>query len=202
MVKRFSEVQFPVLSSAINSVNKKLTCPKFREISEFLEVDIWDNIKNLKPFFAEVAEKGFGFSSCQFREHWEVKKIIVFNIDNMFRARLSEDEIMAILYHELGHLLNFPNLFVVPTMAVCMEYAIEYSKEKEEATRIENAILMETYADSYATQHGYGPALISTFDKQNHFFKQQMNYYQIRVQKITEKEKLIGWIMPEDAAGW
>jgi len=83
-----------------------------------------------------------------------------------------------------------------------MEYAIEYSKEKEEAARIENAILMETYADSYATQHGYGPALISTFDKQNQFFKQQMNYYQIRVQKITEKEKLIGGIMPEDAVGW
>lgn len=202
MNKRFDISTNSVLSGIIDHIEATLMCPKFREYSNLIDIDIWENIKHQMSHHKEVAEKGFGFCIPNFLEVGEFKRIIIINMNNCMRLNFTDREIAAIIYHELGHLLNKPELAIVPTIMDFTLYGIEYSEGIAEEVRNNNFKKMEIYADSYANQYGYGRELISTFDKQNQHFNQKISYFEARVEGISNNELFEGTVAPIDTNGW
>jgi len=201
MIKRFDTKSDPVLSNIIDSIEDSLKCLKFLEHSNIIEIDTWENIKFKMPHHKEIAQKGFGFCIPNYLEYG-VKRIVIINMQNCNRVNFTEREIAAIIYHELGHLLNAPELFPVPTVGYCFINEIKYNKNLEEEIRTGNPIKMEVFADSYANLYGYGDELISTFHKQNQFFDQKIEYFDTRVEKIKSKELFEGNVMPIETNPW
>lgn len=202
MNKRFDIITDSVLSDIIDNIEASLKCPKFKEYNSFIDIDTWENIRHLMPRNKEVAEKGFGFCISNYYEFGEFKRIIIINMRNCRQLNFSENEITAIIYHELGHLLNEPELDRVPTIMDYFLNGIEYSEKIAEKVRTNNSIKMEIFADSYANQYGYGAELISTFNKQNQFFDQKIGYFEQRVEKINNNEIFEGTVASIDTNGW
>lgn len=202
MNKRFDFNTDPLLAHIVNQTEETLSCPKFKEYSDQIDIDTWENIKLLMQRNKTVAESGFGFCITNFFELGEFKRIIIINMDNCKKANCTEREVTAILYHELGHLLNTPQLEPVPTIMDFFLYGNEYSADLAEGVRNKNSIKMEVYADSYANQYGYGSELISTFYKQNQYFEQKIGYFEQRLKEINSKIFFEGCVAPIDTNGW
>ncbi len=202
MNKRFDISTNPVLSGIVDHIEISLECPRFIQYSNFIDIDTWENIKNQMPNNKEVAEKGFGFCISNYYELGEFKRIIIINMNNCERLKFTVREITAIIYHELGHLLNKPELAKVPTIMDYFLYKTEYSEELAEEVRTNNSIKMEIFADSYANQYGYGVELVSTFHKQNQHFEQKIGYFEKRVEHINNKKCFDGTVAPIDTIGW
>ncbi len=200
MIKRYNTKNYPVLSRIIDEIEATLECTKFKEFHDIIEVDTWENIKVKMPHNSSLAEKGFGFCTPDFYEYGEFARIIVINIANCNLALFTEREIAAIIFHELGHLLNEPELIQEPSFLYCYTNGILYDKKLHDKIVDMNTMNMEVYADSYANQHGYGEELISTFHKQNIHFDQKIGYLGERVQNINSKEFFNGNVMENKAA--
>lgn len=200
MIKRFNPEDYPDLDRIINDIESALECPKFMEFHGIIEIDTWENIKIKMPHNRKLAESGFGFCSPNFYEYGEYVRIIVINIVNCNLAQFTDREIAAIIFHELGHLLNEPKIIPKPTFIYCLENGIDFTQENVQKTNEENNLNKEVYADSYANQHGHGEELISTFLKQNRHFDQKIGYLDERVQNINSKEYFNGNVMENKAA--
>jgi hypothetical protein len=186
MNKRFDIEKDLQLSGIIDQIENTLKCPRFKKYSNFIDIDTWENVRQQMPHNKEVADNGFGFCITNFFESGKFKRIIVINTNNCRQALFTDREIAAIIYHELGHLLNNPVLDEVPTIMDLLYNGIEYSEAIAEDVRSRNSIKMEIYADSYANQFGYGTDLISTFHKQNQLFNQKIEYFEERVESINK----------------
>jgi hypothetical protein len=184
---RFSTETNPILAGIVNHIDTTLECSKFQEYKCLIDIDTWENIGFSMPHNKKIAENGFGFCITNYREYGELKRMIVINMENCKIASFTEREITAIIFHELGHLLNRPELTQEPTMLYCMKNEVNYNSILHEEIRTENAIQMEIFADSYANQHGYGDELVSTFHKQNRLFDQKIGYLDERLQNIDSK---------------
>lgn len=160
MNKRFDINSNLILSGIIDQIESSLLCPKFRKYSNLIDIYTWDNIKEKMQHHKLVAENGFAFCITNFFEFGVFKRLIVINTDNCMLANFTEGEITVIIFHELGHLLNTPELDKVPTIMDLLYNGIDYSQATDEEVRSKNSIKMEKYADSYAYQFGYGPELI------------------------------------------
>ncbi|WP_158860988.1 hypothetical protein [Lunatibacter salilacus] len=196
MIRRFNIYTFPLLASIIDHIEATLECPKFADYSDKIEIDIWQNVKHKMPHNKEVAEKGFGFCITNYFESEEFKRIIIINLDNCNLAKFTDREIGAVIFHELGHLLNNPELAKFPTIMDHVLYGIDYSPDIADKFRQQNDIKMETFADSYANQNGFGCELISTFHKQNSQFEQKLGYLEERIKSIEKNEVFIGSVFP------
>ena len=123
------------------------------------------------------------------------------NISATLIALRKNNRVAAIVYHELGHLLNEPIPEAVPTFLFCYLNEVKYSAHLEDEVRKRNLMQKEIFADSYANKHGYGAALISTFQKQNQLFHQKIGFYNERAAKINNNELFEGNIMLEETEG-
>jgi hypothetical protein len=47
MIIKFSQIDFPLLTNVINNINETLICPKFQEHSPYIEIDTWENVKQV-----------------------------------------------------------------------------------------------------------------------------------------------------------
>ena len=154
------------------------------------------------PRNKKLAENGFGFCITNFHEYGEFKRLIVINIENCIRASFTQREIAAIVFHELGHLLNASEPKQEPNFLHCYTNGINYKKTLHEEIKEKNAMNNEIYADSYTNLYGYGVELISTFDKQNKMFDQKIGYFDERVKSIDKKDFFEGMVMPINKNGW
>jgi hypothetical protein len=194
MNKRFDIEKNLQLSGIIDQMERTLMCPKFRKYRNFIDIDTLENVREQMLHHKEMAENGFGFCITNFFESGNFKRIIVINTNNCKKAYFTDGEIAAIIYHELGHLLNTPELEKVPTIMDFLYNGIDYSEVIAEDVRTGNFKKMEIYADSYANQFGYGTDLISTFHKQNQLFNQKIEYFEERVESINKKDFFEGAI--------
>ena len=202
MNKRFNPETNPILNSIIDNIESSLECSKFKEYQSIIDIDTWENIRTKMAHNTKLAESGFGFCITNFYEFGDFKRLIVINMGNCNRAEFNEKEIGAIIFHELGHLLNFPELIPEQNFLYCYTNAITYSKVLDEEIKSKNQMNMEIYADSYANLNGYGIELISTFNKQNEIFEQKIGYLDERLVSINKKEFFEGTIMPINKNGW
>ena len=196
MNKRFNPEANPILDQIIDNIESSLECSKFSEYESIIDIDTWENIKLKMLYNTKIAESGFGFCITNFYEFRNFKRLIVINMENCNRAEFNEKEIGAIILHELGHLLNFPELIPEQNFLYCYTNEIPYNKFLDEEIKSKNQMNMEIYADSYANQNGYGIELLSTFEKQNAMFEQKIGYFNERVASINKKEIFKGNIMP------
>ena len=75
-----------------------------------------------------------------------IAKAVIIQTD--IQEALTEDELTAIIYHELGH-LNDPAI-------LAKLHGVDDTRDENEA---------EVYADNYAVKHGYGRYIISALKK-------------------------------------
>jgi|SRR5690606_12474099 len=195
MVKKFDIAAKPLLSSVIDSIESSLQCAKYYQEMNRIQICTMDDIIFQGKENKELAEKGFG--ACLVKSYgpcsWDV--CIVINIDNCTKANLTEREIAAVILHELGHILNEPELKEVPTFEFCFIHGIQFSKEVQKQVWESNSLTMEVFADAYANRHGFGKELISTFHKQDNNSDQKVKYASTRIDKILNKEYFEGKIM-------
>lgn len=191
MIKRFTSDSDPQLSKVIDNLIPLLkTCSRYQSFKKIIQIDSWENVKSQMQYNQEVAEKGFGFCITNFRDTGIVP-LIVINMTNCYKAKLTTKEISAIIIHEIGHILNVPTFVKVPSFYDCFEDGIRYNNKREEIS-LHNALLSELYADSYATIHGFDVDLISTFDKHISYFSTNDGFYEPRVDKLKSKKILEG----------
>ncbi|MFY7937927.1 MAG: hypothetical protein ACOVOQ_11155 [Flavobacterium sp.] len=199
---KFSQIDYPLLANVINNINETLICPKFKEHSTLIEIDTWENVKQVMATSKNVAEKGFAFCISNYFDNGVFKRIIIINSENCDLLDLSEREITAIIYHELGHLLNSFEFVEEPTIMFCMKNGVEYNKTLHEEIHKNNSIQNEVFADSYANQYGYGLELISSFNKHNAHFDDEIGHFEIRVERINNNELMQGNVKPINRNGW
>jgi hypothetical protein len=194
MVKKFAISTEPILSRVIDTLAASLNCSKYRSLEGRVEVVLASEAVFQKSENRELAGRGFGTSLFRIytKSYWEVA--IVIHMENCRRADLSEREVAAVVLHELGHILNEPEFLVEPTFEFCFINGTHYNREVLEETREANSLQSELFADAYASRHGYGSELISTFNKQNSHFEQQIGYCSARIEKILKQEYLEGTI--------
>ncbi len=202
MIINFSQIDFPLLTNVINNINETLACPKFQEHSALIEIDTWENVKQVMKTSKNVAEKGFAFCISNYCDSGVFKRIIIINLENCDLLELSEREITAIIYHELGHLLNSFEFIEEPTIMYCLKNGIEYNITSYEEIHTNNSTQNELYADSYANQYGYGLELISTFIKYNEHFDDEIGHFETRVKGINNNELMQGNVKPINKNGW
>lgn len=202
MNKKFTPETYPILSNIIDNINNTLECQRFQEFSNSIDIDTWENVEETMQNNRNTADNGFSFCISNYFENGDFKRIIIINTENCNQLELSEREITAVIFHELGHLLNSPLFENEPTIMFCMKNKIDYNKNLHDEVRKNNSILNEVYADSYANQYGYGTEIISTFDKHNEHFDEEIGYYEIRVQKINDNELVEGIVKPINTNGW
>ena len=170
MNKRFDQNLIQNLSAAIDQIEAEVACAKFKEYGKIIDIDSWENIQGQMQHNRTVADEGFGF--C---------------ISNFF---------VAVILHELGHLLNSPEFSPEPNLMDCLRNGLPFDVNERDTVRIANATLNEVYADSYANVHGYGAELLSTFKKYNDHFNKPVGYFEERVAKINSAELLEGTVKP------
>lgn len=176
MIKRFDIKTNPLLSSVVDDIENSLECLKYKEIANKIEiyplVDAVISVNENKIW----AEKGFG--NCLIKTYnsnnWTVS--IIINMQKCVQAHLTEREIAAIIFHELGHIFNEPELEDEPTFEYCFIHGIPFNREVLNEVQELNSKTMEIYADSYANKHGYENVLVSTFHKQDKNFEQKIAY--------------------------
>lgn len=201
MIKRFDTTANPLLSSVIDSIENSLLCPKYKEVTNRIAVHpLVDGTYNIRENKL-MAEKGFG--NCLIKSYdltnWYVS--IIINTKNCINAKLTEREIAAVVLHELGHILNEPELQVEPTFEYCFVHGIHFNREVLNEVQESNSKTMEIFADSYANKYGYGKELISTFHKQDKNFEQKIGYSSIRIETILKKEYFEGEIISPNKNG-
>lgn len=200
MIKRFDTTANPSLASIIDSIEASLRCPKYDQMTNKIELYLPDDVITKMPENKEQVEKGFGACLIRSYANGSWRPFIIINMKNCLRANLSEREIAAIVLHELGHILNKPELQHEPTLQFCFIHGIQFNKELLEKVRESNSNQEEFFADSYANRHGYGKELISTFYKQNENFEQKIGNCSTRIEKIRNKEYFEGRItLPSSA---
>ncbi|MBX2896845.1 MAG: hypothetical protein KF763_15470 [Cyclobacteriaceae bacterium] len=191
MIKKFNAVNNE-LTDVIYSLITSLQCEKYRQVADRIEFCLPDAAIFKKRDDKEIVEKGFG--SCLLKsygiDNWEVS--IIVNIKNCQQAKLTPREITAVILHELGHILNVPDLPDEPTFEFCFIHGIPFDHALLEQVQESNNLAREMYADSYAMQHGYGAELITTFHRQNENFDQKIGFCQQRIEQIQNPEWLGG----------
>lgn len=196
MNKRFDQNLMQNLSAAIDQIEAEVACAKFKEYGKIIDIDSWENIQGQMQHNRTVADEGFGFCISNFFENGDWKRVIVINMENCNRLDLTQDEIVAVILHELGHLLNSPEFAPEPNLMDCLRNGLPFDLNERDTVRIASATLNEVYADSYANVHGYGAELLSTFKKYNDHFNKPVGYFEERAAKINSAELLEGTVKP------
>lgn len=195
MIKRFDTTTNPILSSVVDNIDASLECPKFRQMTNKIAVSVPESTMFGRPQNKEIAKKGFG--TCLIKSYgygfWDVD--IVIDMSNCTKANLNEREITAVVYHELGHILNEPDLEQEPTFEFCFIHQIQFNRELLDNVRASNCLKADVFADSYANKHGYGKELVSSFYRQNLHFEQKIGNCETRITKIHSIEYFEGKIM-------
>lgn len=195
MIKRFNIKEDALLSSVIDDIENSLQCLKYKQVANKIEIyPLIDRIfreNNNKV----LAEMGFGNCLLKMYDNSNFGISIIINMQKCIQANLTKEEIAAVVLHELGHILNEPELQDEPTFEYCYIRGISFNSEALSEVQESNSQAMEIFADSYANEHGYGNELISTFHKQDKNFEQKIGYSSIRIDKILKKEYFNGRIM-------
>ena len=197
MIRRFNSLIDHSLNRITEIIEQSTNCPKYTQFKDLIEIDTWQNIFQIMQRHKAIAESGFGFCITNYIEFDRTKPLIVINIENCRKADFTESEYAAIIYHELGHLLNHPELEIEPDWAFCMLRGLNYDKDYHNNVVELNNMKKEIYADSYATKFGHGDALISTFNKQNLHFAQKIEFLEERINAIKNEELLEGKIISQ-----
>jgi len=186
---------YPLLSAAISIVEWTLDCEKDRQVADKIEIYPLNKAQFGNNENKLLAEKGFGNCLIKSFDGIDYYVSIAINTEKCKKADLSEREISSIILHELGHILNEPELKIEPTLEYCFINGLGFNKQILNEIREYNSIAMETYADYYASKYGFGKELISTFQKQDKNFEQKIGFKKIRINKILNQEVLIGGFM-------
>lgn len=198
MTKMFDTRSNPVLSSVIDSITGSLQCSKYKNVANRINICLPDGVSFEQHEHSELARNGFSTSLIKSYgfNFWEA--FIVIDMGKCTQAALTEREIAAVIFHELGHLLNEPDFQHEPNFEYCLSHRLPFNKELLEEVRTANGIAGEVFADSYAKQQGYGKELISSFDKQNKSSGQQAGYCAARIEKLQGEEYYEGKLMTLD----
>jgi hypothetical protein len=197
MKKRYNTSNDLILNRIIDKIEQSTNCPKYKQLKDLIEIDTWQNIGYTMQRNKAIAEVGFGFCIPNYLEFGQTKAIIIINSQNCKKANFTESEFASIIYHELGHLLNYPELEIEPDFAYCMLHGFNYDKDYHNNVVELNNMKKEIYADSYAAKFGHGDALISTFHKQNLHFAQKIEFLEERINAIKNGVLLEGKIITE-----
>lgn len=138
MIKRFDPTASPVLSSVIDSIESSIECSKYDQVANRIGVCLPGDVTFKDRENKALAEKGFG--SCLIKSYdygsWDV--FIIVDMKNCIQANLTEREITAVVFHELGHILNEPELPDEPTFEFCL--FMEFNSVEKYWTECENQI--------------------------------------------------------------
>lgn len=90
--------------------------------------------------------------------------LIVFNDKECTRLNLSDREKVAVVLHELGHILNrHPDLDSILTMRQCLEQEVNFEQEQKRKKYL--CEMDEHFADQYPKNYGFKEELISCLEK-------------------------------------
>lgn len=178
-----------------------INCLKYAEEYQTIYVATWDEVQNKYKDRAKTINGGFAYSTHQSTQH-EHKKLIILQEDNYRAADLSPDELKAILFHELGHLLNFPELEPEMTIMECLRQKVQYNKEESEAAVKRNKIKKEIYADAYTKQHGFTEHTIRGFEKYRNWSGNDIGFQNERIDALNSEDAFIGIIQPVNTQGF
>lgn len=176
-------------------------CPKYDEIIETIYIATYEQIKEQKKYWAKIMADAFAFTGDDFYNN-EFIRLIVVHEANCNAANLNNEELKAIILHELGHFLNNPELEVEPTTLHCFKNNIRYNKEECDRIVNLNKTKKEVYADAYAKQHGYTVHTEEGFIKYNALFQNNVGFYEERVAALNNNIQYVGTIKPIDRQGF
>ncbi|HSH67557.1 MAG TPA: hypothetical protein VLB84_17575 [Bacteroidia bacterium] len=146
------------------------------------------------------AELGFGISKCNYRHNNDLIRVVAINEENCINAELTDNELKAILLHELGHLLNHPILQYEPNFAECANHGI--TEEQLNKFKLENRQRKELFADAYAKRHGFHQETIDCFRKFHNLFNNEVFFDTGRVEALNGTNVYNGYVNPIDRNGF
>ncbi|RDC58678.1 hypothetical protein AHMF7616_05312 [Adhaeribacter pallidiroseus] len=91
--------------------------------------------------------------------------LIIVNQQICEQANLDDEELTAVLLHELGHVFNMYKQEPIPTLIYCLKTNTTYNADLEAKTKEENSIYNEYYADYFVVKNGYSQQLIKSLKK-------------------------------------
>lgn len=191
----FPETTSAQLITATNEIAELLheNCLKYEETRNTIYVATWTQMQEKFQSWTRVITAGFAFST-HYLHNRDYIRLIIINEENCNAANLNNEELKAILLHELGHLLNNPALEVEPNNLYCIKNKVRYSAEEHNRVVQLNSLNKEIHADSYAKQHGFAEPTLEGFIKFNALFQEDIGFRDQRVEAITNDEQYLGTV--------
>lgn len=198
------ENQKPWLEDAIHQIHANLieNCNNYQELHTKIYITTWNEVKDLNPKFESSFNEGFGFNLKHPIAKNEDIWLIVLNEQIIRNANLTDEEIRAIILHELGHFLNYPTLEDEPYPGKKNELGEFYSLDTIKLIKSQNRIKKEIYADAYAKKFGYQQSVLNSFEKHYILMGAEIGFLNDRADAINSNELYIGEIKLPDIKGF
>jgi hypothetical protein len=198
------ENQKPWLEDAITQIHFNLieNCTKYQELHIKIYVATWDEVRNQYQKLESLFNKGFGLNLkhriAENKDIW----LIVLNEQIVRNANLTEEELRAIILHELGHFLNYPALEDEPYPGKKDELGELFSSDTIKLIKSQNSKKKEIYADAYAKKFGFQQCVLNSFEKHHILIGSEIGFLNDRVDAINSDELFIGGINLPDIKGF
>jgi len=198
MNRLFSAHDHPVLSNAVDDLHAILNedDAQYRNEKEVILIATLDDVRR---FVEPLDDYDFGYAFNISRHNCNnmgiLFRLIFLNMVVCNIADLNIDEIKAVILHELGHQLNYPELvrFIdLQRQGLRPNFA--------EVGRI-NQIRKETYADEYAKRHGYLEPLQSSMIIYHEQFGVPVGFENERNDSLANDDELNGVTLPQHLFG-
>jgi hypothetical protein len=153
-----------IILKVIQKVGDKLTnaCPYFSEVRDAVYVVVDTEKSKLQTKLQESSSLSDGFAHVESNYYLREEDknvfvtLIVLYHQNCIRTGLTEDEIAAVILHELGHLINDSTDEPVPSVMDSIRTGQPFDPDAAARIKDQNALARECYADHYARMHGFG----------------------------------------------
>lgn len=172
-----------------------VACDRYQEHHQNIGITTWTQISNFAEHLKNDLENGFALINfnLQITPKNVTQTTIILNESGAREAGLTNDEIKAVILHELGHIFNEFEPLPPVNRAEFKNNTTGFFQATQDRGRI-NKVNHETYPDSYATRHGFTHALLSSFEKFNDWKEQPVGLEQERINAINQGNDFIGII--------
>ena len=118
--------------------------------------------------------------------------IIILNIANIKKAELSVNELIAVILHELGHILNS---FYSDNYNYFIYARVNGIEHKQIVVESDFKMECEYYADFFVKEHGFKDSLIGALNKSDEkIYNQSTKQVRYRKNKLNSEELFKGQI--------